>query len=97
MRYAFTVVRKENPDEEITGVVDCPSIELAAMKLLSLGFVVREIRTARAEDLTLEKLRDFRRKLTSKVTLHRPVEEHFSGYALLILLLVVLMVAYFWR
>lgn len=65
--YSYTVIVTEhNSITEVSGVVEASDIETARQTLTKNGYLVRNLRPATAEEIKLEVLRKYRKKLMGK-------------------------------
>lgn len=72
--FAYTiVVTEQNKITEVSGVLITSDIDRARQQLIDCGYVVREIRPARQEELTIHALRQLRKRLAGDTS--RPTPE----------------------
>lgn len=99
--FAYTVIVTENNSiTEANGVVNAASLAYAQQMLVAQGYAVRNLRPATPEEIRLEGLRQFKRKLEGKTESVRPPVERMipvpitSSRSLLVYVIVVAAVAF---
>lgn len=65
--YRYTIIDQSVSLDEKSGVMEADSPQMAILKLIEMGYMVREIRVASQDDMRLERLKRFRKILRPDV------------------------------
>lgn len=92
------VATKQTPRgiSEESGIIESPTIDLAMIMLISGGFVVRDLHSAKPEECEIERLKKIRSRLDPPLTVINTVQQESKlPYMILVFVVIVLIVMYF--